>query len=85
MKILPFICPSSTALDLAGSASARGPRPGHEVRCVGSTKAPMKSDRRLQSVATHDFSDGWVEPIAVFVPGGPTCKCRLRRSGTCFH
>jgi hypothetical protein len=44
MKILPFICPSSTALDLAGPASARGPRPGHEVRCVGSTKAPMQSD-----------------------------------------
>jgi hypothetical protein len=21
----------------------------------------------------------------VFVPGGPSCKCRLRRSGTRFH
>ena len=85
MKILPLICPSSTAIDLTGPATAWGPMPDHEVQLVGGTKALMKSDMRLQSIATHDFSEGCVEPIAVFVPGGPSCKCRLRRSKTRFH
>jgi cyclohexyl-isocyanide hydratase len=70
MKILSFIYPGFTALDLTGPTTAWGLMPGNEFQFVSGTKGPVKSDMGLQLVATHDFSDCWAEPDVVFVPGG---------------
>lgn len=70
MKILSFIFPGFTALDLTGPTAAWGLMPGNEFQFVSNTKGPVKSDMGLQLVATHDFSDCWAEPDVVFVPGG---------------
>jgi hypothetical protein len=69
VKILSFLFPGFTVLDLTGPTTAWGLMPGNEFQFVSSTKGPVKSDMGLQLVATHDFSDCWAEPDVVFVPG----------------
>ena len=70
MKILSFIYPGFTALDLTGPTTAWGLMPGNEFQFVSGTKGPVKSDMGLQLIATHDFADCWAAPDVVFVPGG---------------
>jgi cyclohexyl-isocyanide hydratase len=70
MKILTFLFPGFTPLDVTGPATAWGLMPGAEFQFVAARKGPVRADMGLELVATHDFSDFWTDADVLFVPGG---------------
>lgn len=59
MKILSFLFPGFTALDLIGPTTAWGLMPGAEFQTVARTPGPVKVDMGLEIVATHSFDNCW--------------------------
>jgi cyclohexyl-isocyanide hydratase len=70
MKILSFLFPGFTALDLIGPTTVWGLMPGAEFQTVARMPGPMKVDMGLEIVATHSFDNCWSSPDVLFVPGG---------------
>ncbi|MGH7260658.1 MAG: DJ-1/PfpI family protein [Nitrospiraceae bacterium] len=70
MKILSFLFPNFTALDLIGPTAVWGLMPAAEFQTVARTPGPVKVDMGLQIVATHSFDNCWSAPDVLFVPGG---------------
>src|SRR5260221_13709296 len=70
MKILSFLFPGFTALDLIGPTTVWGLMPGAEFQTVARAHGPVKVDMGLEVVATHSFDNCWSAPDVLFVPGG---------------
>jgi cyclohexyl-isocyanide hydratase len=70
MKILSFLFPGFTALDLIGPTTVWGLMPGAEFQTVARAHGPVKVDMGLEIVATHSFDNCWSAPDVLFVPGG---------------
>lgn len=70
MKILSFLFPGFTALDLIGPTTIWGLMPGAEFQTVARAHGPVKVDMGLEIVATHSFDNCWSAPDVLFVPGG---------------
>jgi putative intracellular protease/amidase len=67
MKILSFLFPGFTALDLIGPTTVWGLMPGAEFQTVARTPGPVKVDMGLEIVATHSFDSCWSSPDVLFV------------------
>jgi cyclohexyl-isocyanide hydratase len=70
MKILSFLFPGFTALDLIGPTTVWGLIPGALFQTVAHRRGPVKVDMGLEIVATHSFDDCWPTPDVLFIPGG---------------
>jgi hypothetical protein len=70
MKILSFLFPGFTALDLIGPTTVWGLIPGALFQTVAHSPGPVKVDMGFEIVATHSFDDCWPEPDVLLVPGG---------------
>jgi cyclohexyl-isocyanide hydratase len=70
MRILSFLFPNFTALDLIGPTTTWGLIPGAEFQTVARRPGPMRVDMGFEIVATHDYDTCWSDPDVLFVPGG---------------
>lgn len=70
MKILSFLFPGFTALDLIGPTTVWGLLAGAEFQTVARKPGSVKVDMGLEIVATHSFDNCWSAPDVLFVPGG---------------
>ena len=70
MKIVCFMYPGFTALDLVGPVTAWGAMPDVAFEFVASAKGDVLTDSGLTLRATHDFTDFSTAPDVLLVPGG---------------
>ena len=70
MKIVCFMYPGFTALDLVGPVTAWGAMPDVAFEFVASAKGDVLTDSGLTLRATHDFTDFSAAPDVLLVPGG---------------
>ncbi|HXV31625.1 MAG TPA: DJ-1/PfpI family protein [Sinorhizobium sp.] len=70
MKILSFLFPGFTALDLIGPTTIWGMIPGTQFQTVAHKPGPVKIDMGFELIATNSFDTCWPEPDVLFVPGG---------------
>ena len=70
MKVLAFVYPGMTLLDLVGPMQAWSLLPDYEVQYVWRHAGTILSDCHLGVEATHGFEDAWNDPDALFVGGG---------------
>lgn len=82
MKILMFIYPDMTTLDLMGPLQTWKTWPDAEFQIVAQTKGVVETDTALSVVATHDFLDAWEKPDVLFVPGGAAGTMELLNNET---
>ncbi|MBR0896715.1 DJ-1/PfpI family protein [Bradyrhizobium tropiciagri] len=70
MKIVCFLYPSFTAIDLIGPVTAWNMIPDTHFEFVATSRGPVRTDTGLEVTATHDLSTCTTSPDVVFVPGG---------------
>src|SRR5262249_9047399 len=70
MKILSFLFPEFTALDLIGPTTISGLIPGAQFQTAAQESGPVRVDMGLEIVATHTIDNCWSDPDVIFVPGG---------------
>ena len=69
MKIVCFVYPNFTTIDLIGPLTPWSIVPGVQIEIVGKNKGPIKSDAGVELIVTHDLTDFDPNPDVVFVPG----------------
>ena len=84
MKILSFLFPGFTALDLIGPTTVWGLMPGAEFQTVARVSGPVKVDMGLEIVATHSYDNCWSAPDVLFVPGGGQASITRCRTINCL-
>ncbi|MGP8434980.1 DJ-1/PfpI family protein [Paraburkholderia fungorum] len=72
MKVLAFVFPGFTFVDLAGPMQAFSMLPDYEVQMVWKERGGVMSDCGIAVTASHDFATSWSEPDLLFVPGNTT-------------
>jgi len=70
MKVLAFVYPGMTLLDLVGPLQAWSFLPGYEVQFVWHRSGAVPTDCGLNVQATNGFEDAWTDPDVLFVGGG---------------
>jgi cyclohexyl-isocyanide hydratase len=69
MKVLSFVFPGFTFIDLAAPMQAFSMLPGFQSQIVWQEVGDVASDAGVMVKATHDFNTCWDEPDILFVPG----------------
>jgi cyclohexyl-isocyanide hydratase len=77
MKVLAVAFPGMTLIDLVAPLQALSVIPGFESQIAWKTRGTVSSDAGISVVATHSFSEAWVEPDVLFVPGNTNALCKL--------
>jgi len=81
MKILSFLFPGFTALDLIGPTTVWSLMPGAEFQTVARTPGQVKVDMGPEIIATNSFDNCWSAADVLFVPvagRASTTRCRTR-------
>ncbi|MFC3227511.1 DJ-1/PfpI family protein [Marinibaculum pumilum] len=69
MKVLSFVFPGFTFIDLAAPMQAFGMLPDVQCQTVWHEKGPVPSDAGVTVLASHGLEDCWQDPDILFVPG----------------
>ncbi len=69
MKVQALVFPGFTFIDLAAPMQAFSLLPEFESQIVWQEKGAVDSDGGVSVNATHDFSNAWINPDILFVPG----------------
>ncbi len=69
MKVLAFVFPGFTFIDLAAPMQAFGMLPDAQVQTVWQVAGPVPSDAGVTVQASHDFDGCWRDADILFVPG----------------